>query len=179
MVPVGKIVAIVAIVSIVLCAAACGSSAITAATSTSGTRPVAAPVTVPAGWHSYTYGRATISAPADWVVATSKGCPSATAQGILALGAPKLLVNCPAGVDSVVVGPFPSGDTGATAGCPPIALHGLVAYVLPCHSGAGTNIVEYLVPALGVEAVGSGTTGENVSGTGTNTVVGQVLHTLR
>jgi hypothetical protein len=112
-------------------------------------------------------------------VATPQGCAARPAQGILVLGTPELLAHCPDNVASVVVAPFPSGDPAAMATCPPIELHGLTAYVLPCHTGDGTNIVQYLVPSLGIEAVGSGTPGEDVGGSGTNTVVGEVLHTLR
>jgi hypothetical protein len=95
------------------------------------------------------------------------------------LGAPDHLANCPVGVDSVVVGSISAGQIKAAATCPAIVLHGQRATVLPCHAGDGTNIVQYLVPGLGIVAVGNGSPGENVSGTGTNTVVGQVLHTLR
>ena len=179
--------AVVAVLAIVLLAAACGSASSSSTTTTptttsttdSSTTTTTSPVVVPAGWKSYTYGRATVSVPADWTVATSTGCPPGPAQGLLVLGAPDHLANCPVGVDSVVVGSISAGQIKAAATCPAIMLDGQRATVLPCHAGDGTNIVQYLVPGLGIVAVGNGSPGENVSGTGTNTVVGQVLHTLR
>jgi hypothetical protein len=112
-------------------------------------------------------------------VATAKGCATHSAQGILVLGAPTLLVNCPVGVNSIVVAALSPGDAQAEADCPAVRVNGLDAYVLPCESSDARGIVQYLVPALGIEAVGTGIRGENVSGPGTKTVVGQVLHTLR
>jgi hypothetical protein len=166
------VVRIGALIPVGLVASACGSP----------TAPTATPavhVTVPAGWKTYSYAGSTISVPADWAVATSEGCTVGSGQGLLVLGAPKVLRNCPVGVDSVVIASLSPGDRAATAACPSTTINGLTTYVLPCRADDGTNIVQYLVPSLAIEAVGSGTAGENVSGSGTNTVVGQVLHTLR
>ncbi len=120
-----------------------------------------------------------ISVPPTWTVVTAHGCPNHAAQGILALGAPTRLTNCPVGVANVVVAALTPGDARARAGCPAIRVNGRDAYVLPCRTAGAKDIVQYLVPALGVQAVGSGTAGQNVSGPGETTIVGRVLHTLR
>jgi hypothetical protein len=137
------------------------------------------PVAIPAGWRTYTYGKAQISVPPTWTLVTGGHCPDHNAQGILALGAPTRLTNCPVGVANVVVAALSPGDAKARAGCPAIRVDGRDAYVLPCRTAGSKDIVQYLVPALGVQAVGSGTAGQNVSGPGETTVVGRVLHTLR
>jgi hypothetical protein len=95
------------------------------------------------------------------------------------LGAPKLLANCPVGVSSIIVASMSPAAAQAVAECPAIKINGLDAHVLPCASSNARGIIQYVVPALGIEAVGTGTSGENVSGAGTNTVVGRILHTLR
>ena len=63
--------------------------------------------------------------------------------------------------------------------CPAITVNGLSVHVLPCTGSSDKGIVQYLVPSLGIEAVGAGTSGEDVTGTGTDNIVDQALHTLR
>jgi hypothetical protein len=82
-------------------------------------------------------------------------------------------------VNSVVLASLSPGDAQALKSCPVTKVNGFDVHVLPCGASHATGIVEYLVPALGVEVVGAGTIGENVSGPGTSTVVGRVLHTIR
>lgn len=153
---------------------ACGSSAATSATTT-GPRPASIPI----GWKTYAYGRAKISVPADWTLVSSKGCAAGSAPGVLALGTPRSLANCPTGADSIVVSSLPPGDAKALTLCPAITVNGLIVHVLPCAGSGDKGIVQYLVPALGIEAVGTGTSGEDVTGTGTDNVVERALRTLR
>ena len=164
-----------AVAVVALGAAACGPGASTGTT----TVPATTPVPVPSGWHSYRFARATISVPPGWVVDTDHGCGDPSATGVLALGDPTSLADCPVDADSVEVSALTPAEERAVSLCPTITVNGLAATILPCRTGKPTDIVEYLVPALGVEAVGSGTPGADVGGTGTQTVVGQVLHTLR
>ena len=107
------------------------------------------------------------------------GCTERSAPGVLALGQPKSLTNCPMGSNSIVVSSLPQGDAEAESLCPAITVNDLSVRVLPCGGTRDKGIVQYLVPALGIEAVGTGTKGEDVAGTGTGTIVGQALHTLR
>jgi hypothetical protein len=136
-------------------------------------------VSVPTGWKTFTYGKAKISVPPSWTVVTHDGCANSSAPGVLALGAPSSLANCPMGANSIVVSSLSQGDQQAISLCPTIRVNGLTVHVLPCSTSNAPGIVQYLIPALGIEAVGTGTNGEPVSGTGTDSVVGQVLHTLR
>jgi len=165
--------AVGAVVGLAVALVACGSTVAGSTTTTTGA------VVIPVGWRTYTYGRVAVSVPADWAVTTGDRCAVGAASGLLVLGPPGRLSDCPTGVASVVVAPIPAGAATETAACPSIVLHGQRATVVPCHPGAGTSIVQYLLPSLGIEAVGNGTPGEDVSGPGTGTVVGQVLHTLR
>jgi hypothetical protein len=170
---------VAAVALLALGAAACGSATTTGTTTAPATTPTPVPVPVPPGWHSYRFARATISVPPGWVVDTDHGCGDPSATGVLALGDPTSLADCPVDADSVEVSALTPAEERAVSLCPTITVNGLAASILPCHNGTPTDIVEYLVPALGVEAVGSGTPGADVSGSGTQTVVGQVLHTLR
>jgi hypothetical protein len=163
-----------ALTVITIATAACGSTATTGATTT--TPPTAS---IPIGWKTYAYGKAKISVPPSWTLVSSTGCAERSAPGVLALGPPKSLTNCPPGSNSIVVSSLPAGDAKAMSLCPAITVNGLSVHVLPCGGTRDRGIVQYLVPALGVEAVGTGTNGEDVAGTGTATVVGQALHTLR
>jgi hypothetical protein len=161
-----------AVALIALCASACGS----VTTTTTTTAPAAS---VPIGWKTYTYGKAKISVPASWTVVSSKGCTEGSAPGVLALGAPRSLADCPVGANSIVVSYLPPGDAQAMSLCPAIKVNGLSVHVLPCTHSTKRGIVQYLVPALGIEAVGTGTSGEDVARTGSDNIVGQALHTLR
>jgi hypothetical protein len=163
-----------AVALLAVSASACGS-ATTSATST--TEPPTA--SIPIGWKTYAYGRAKISVPPGWILVSSQGCADSSAPGVLALGAPRSLANCPVGGNSIVVSSLPSGDAKAMSLCPAITVNGLRVHVLPCTGHRDKGIVQYLVPALGIEAVGAGATGEDVTGTGTDSIVSQALHTLR
>jgi hypothetical protein len=162
-----------AVALIILGTAACGSTATTTATTTTPT------ASIPIGWSTYAYGRAKISVPSSWTLVSSKGCTERSAPGVLALGAPRSLANCPVGGNSIVVSSLPSGDAKAVSLCPAITVNGLNVHVLPCTGSRDHSIVQYLIPALGIEAVGTGASGEDVAGTETDNVVVQALHTLR
>jgi hypothetical protein len=163
-----------AVALIALGASACGSTTTTVATTT--TPPTAS---IPSGWKTYAYGKAKISVPPSWILVSSQGCAESSAPGVLALGAPRSLANCPVGGNSIVVSSLPSGDAKAMSLCPAITVNGLRVHVLPCTGSNPRGIVQYLVPALGIEAVGAGAAGEDVTGPGADSIVGQVLHTLR
>jgi hypothetical protein len=163
-----------AVALIALGASACSSTATTVATTT--TPPTAS---IPSGWKTYAYGTAKISVPPSWILVSSRGCAESSAPGVLALGAPRSLANCPVGGNSIVVSSLPSGDAKAMSLCPAITVNGLRVHVLPCTSSNARGIVQYLVPALGIEAVGAGAAGEDVTGPGTDGIVGQALRTLR
>jgi hypothetical protein len=136
-------------------------------------------VSIPSGWKTYVFDKAEVSVPRNWTLVSTTGCITRAAPGVLALGAPRSLANCPSGVNSIVVSSLPSGDAQALSLCPPITVNGYSVHVLPCKNDSHKGIVQYLVPALGIEAVGTGASGEDVAGTGTNSIVGRVLHTLR
>jgi hypothetical protein len=158
---------------IALGTAACGSAATSVATTTTP------PASIPIGWNTYAYGKAKISVPSSWTLDSAQGCANSEAPGVLALGAPKSLANCPVGANSIVVSSLPSGDGRAISLCPAITVNGLSVRVLPCTDSRDRGIVQYLIPALGIEAVGTGVRGEDVAGTAADNVVGQALHTLR
>ena len=88
---------------------------------------------------------------------------------------PSSLANCPMGANSIVVSSLSQGDQQAISLCPTIRVNGLTVHVLPCSTSNAPGIVQYLIPALGIEAVGTGTNGEPVSGTGTDSVVGEKI----
>jgi len=146
-------------------------------------RTTSHPVLVPLGWKTYTYGNARISVPNDWAVVRNNNCPVRSAPGTLELGsAMGLLPPCPGGVrdaNVVTLGSLPRGGLHTSSQCARIRVNGLAMLVGPCGSSNAGGIVIYWVPALGVQAVGMGTNSENVTGPGTGTVVGRVLHTLR
>jgi hypothetical protein len=167
--------AILKVAAVALASSACGSSAVT----TARTAQPRDEVTVPGGWKTYNYGKAKVSVPESWQVATHEGCTDGSAPGLLVLGVPDVLVRCPVIVNTVYLLPLSSGTRDLLAVCPPVKVNGLQVYVGPCGSRNASGLVSYSVPALGIEAVGTGTSGEDVTGTATTTVVGQVLHTLR
>lgn len=139
------------------------------------------PSSVPKGWKTYTYGKARISSTGDWAVERDSDCPIRSASGTLSLGNPKRLSQCPDGFPNANLGmlsPLSGGDHYNSL-CPPIRVNGLDMNVGRCATSDAAGIVIYWVPALGVQAVGTGTNSENVTGPGTGTVVGRVLHTLR
>jgi hypothetical protein len=151
-------------------------------TTTSAGAPPSTTAAVPHGWKTYTYGKAQVSVPSDWAVRTNYLCPGSKSTGTLYLGPPKgpPYASCPADVgetNSVTVTPLPAGAPDQSQ-CP-IKLNGLRVYVGPCSTSDAAGIVLYDIPSLGVRAEGMGGSGENVTGPGSGTVVGQVLHTLR
>jgi hypothetical protein len=149
----------------------------------SGTSPVGTPpssTVVPPGWKTYTYGNARISVPSNWVVVTDYTCPDTVAPGVLYLGPSRNPGEvCPftPSIDTVTVTPLPAG-TPDQPQCP-IQMNGLRVYLGPCSSSNPIAVVFYNIPSLGIRAEGMGTNSQNVTGSGTGTVVGQVLHTLR
>jgi hypothetical protein len=136
------------------------------------------------GWKTYVYEQVAISVPANWHVVTDYGCPEPSGPGTLFLGSSKLLgASCPAysiNVDSVtltspIAYPSPSDVAGL---CPSIRVNGLVVDVEPCSSSNTTGRISWVVPALGVAVAASAPGGASV-GTGSTTLVGRVLRTLR
>ncbi len=161
-------------------------STFSACSSNSGTatrhKPPSSLITVPRGWKTYTYGKAEISVPGDWVVHRTYPCVDRPAPGTLELGRPIVLSSCQAifrDATTVTLSPIPAGSINRSFECPPREMNGQQVYVGPCTTSNPAGIVEYLIPALGVEAVGTGDSKENVTGPGAATVVGRVLHTLR
>ncbi len=139
------------------------------------------PVSVPRGWKTYTYGKARISVPGTWAVEHEDDCPVRSAPGTLSLGIPAAPSVCAAllgAADTVRLVPL-SAPNPFVSLCPTIRVHGLSVKVGPCGSSNAAGVVIYWVPALGVQAEGTGSADENVTGPATGTVVGRVLHTLR
>ena len=137
---------------------------------------------VPAGWRTDTYGNVKISIPKGWAEQLGQGCPVPGAVGTLNLGDLKRSNSCPnpTNVNMVTLMKLPSNVfNGFGRTCPPRSLNGLRIYVGPCTSSNPAGLVYYVVPSLGIEAVGQGTSDENVTGPGSGTVVGRILHTLR
>lgn len=139
-------------------------------------------VAVPHGWKTYSDGKARISVPADWAVLTNYFCAGSTSVGMLYLGPPKgpPYASCPSDVgqgDSVTITPLPPG----TADQPPCSfkMNGLRVHYGPCTSSNAAEVVFYDIPTLGIRAEGMGSRDQNVTGPGTGTVVGRVLHTIR
>jgi hypothetical protein len=139
------------------------------------------PASIPPSWKSYTYGKARISVPSNWVVQHNSGCPVQSAAGTLNLGSPKVpFPSCPTPFrngNTVSLSPLTASDRYSSL-CSAIRVHGLRAYVGPCGTSNAAGIVIYWVPVLRVQAVGTGTESVNVTGPGMGTVVGRVLHTL-
>jgi hypothetical protein len=147
----------------------------------SATMRTSHPASVPRGWKTYTYGKAIISVPSDWAVERNHACPVRSAPGTLNLGTPKRPSECPAPeyLDANTVRLSPLLPSDLLESCPTISVNGLRVHVGPCGSSDPGGLVYYVIPSLGVQAVGTGTNNENVTGPGTGTVVGRVLHTLR
>jgi hypothetical protein len=83
------------------------------------------------------------------------------------------------GINSVTIAPLLPGSTFRQTACPPVKVNRLTVYIGPCSTSNAAGITEWSVPALEVQALGTGTASENVTGSGDGTVVGRVLHTLR
>jgi hypothetical protein len=115
----------------------------------------------------------------NWVVVTNYLCPDSRSIGTLYLG-PSKGAACSPEIrqgNSVTVTPLPAG-TADQSQCS-IRLNGLRVYFGPCTSSNAAGVIFYDIPSLGIRAEGMGRGNENVTGPGTGTVVGQVLHTLR
>jgi hypothetical protein len=172
-----RIKVVISVGIVVLLGAGCSAS-----TTSSGGPPSRSTVAIPDGWKTYTYGKAQISVPGDWAIMSNYLCAGLSSSGTLYLGPPKgpPYASCPSDSgqgDSVLVTPMPAG-TNDQSQCT-IKINGLRVYFGPCGSSNAAGIVFYDIPSLGIRAVGMGGTSENVTGPGTGTVVGQVLHTLR
>jgi len=139
-------------------------------------------VSIPHGWRSYSFERARISVPSSWAVRHNDGnCPDRSAPGTLVLGPPKRPALCSSGManaNTVSLSVLPANDPLVTS-CPKSKVNGLVVIVAPCGSSDPAGIVLYLIPALRVQAEGTGTSDEDVTGPGAGTIVGRVLHTIR
>ena len=128
-------------------------------TTTSATSTTDQPDSVPHGWKSHTYGRATISVPSDWEVEPNSSCPIQSAPGTLNLGSPRRYSGCPDGVsfaNVVDVSSLPAGEH-LTSSCIAIKVNGLRVYVGPCGSSDAPGNVFDTIPSLGVAAEGVGT----------------------
>jgi hypothetical protein len=140
-------------------------------------------VWIPAGWKSYTYGRARISVPRTWVVMNDYACPEGSPQGVLFLGPPNgAAASCPPNNgfwNSVTIESMPPvSDLTATV-CPPFRMNHLVVYVGPCGTSNPAGITLWTIPTLGIQAEGIGTPNENVTEINRGAVVDRILHTLR
>jgi hypothetical protein len=165
---------------LVVAAAMCASC--TSTTSISGTTSRSSTVAVPPGWKTYTYGKVRISVPKDWAVVTNYACPGSPSVGTLYLGAPKgpPYASCPSDAgqgDSVTITPLPAGVADQRQ-CS-FKMNGLRVHYGPCTSSNAAGVIFYDIPTLGIRAEGTGGNKENVTGPGTGTVVGRVLHTIR
>lgn len=151
-------------------------------TSTTATSTTSTSVSVPRGWKTYAFKKVRISVPSNWTVERGDRCPNHSVPGMLRLAPPvQGSQQCPAtfvNENTVSLRSLPA-RVNSTSLCPPIRINGLQVYVGPCATSDPAGIVLYSVPLLGVQAEGTGTTQENVTGQGAGTVVGRVLHTLR
>lgn len=137
---------------------------------------------IPHGWRSYSYQGARISVPNDWAVVRGGNCQNRSTPGTLYLGMPTqpwLCSSVLANANTVTLSSLPGRVDPFLDSCPRIQVHDLNVMVGPCTSSNAAGIVLYLIPALRLEAEGTGTSGENVTGPGADTIVGRVLHTLR
>lgn len=173
-----RVKVVISVGIVVLLAAACSAS-----TTSSEGPPPRSTVAIPDGWKTYTYGKAQISVPSDWAVMSHYLCAGLSPSGgALFLGPPKGGPDCtapPGEGDSVAVTTIPTG-TADQSQCT-IKINGLRVYFGPCGSSNAAGIVFYDIPSLGIRAEGMAgrAENENVTGPGTGTVVGRVLHTLR
>jgi hypothetical protein len=140
---------------------------------------------IPKGWKTYTYRSAVISVPRSWVVRHANySCGDTTLPGsgtlfLLPPATSDVCVRSAFNTDSVSLSRLPTGDTYIQPSCPPVTVNRLTTYIGPCTSSNAAGITVWSVPALGIEAIGTGTASENVTGGGKGTIVGRVLHTLR
>jgi hypothetical protein len=170
----------IALVSLVVAAAVCASC--TSKTVKSGNTSPRKTTTLPHGWKTYTYEQARISIPRDWAVVTNYLCAGLSSVGTLYLGLPKgpPYASCPSDHgqgESVTITPLPAG-TADQSQCS-FKMNGLRVHFGPCTSSNAAGVIFYDIPALGIRAEGRGRSNQNVTGPGTRTVVGQVLHTIR
>lgn len=133
-----------------------------------GTTPTSSPtitIAVPHGWKTYSFEKAAISVPADWVVLHNNNCPDVGAPGTLLLGYPKVPFPCtytPASTARVAVTSFPMGNE-VLAGRSRVHVNGV-----PVEIGFGSPVaLQWNAPTLGVGIIASGT------------LANRILHTLR
>jgi hypothetical protein len=169
-----------ALISLVVVAAT-GASC-TSAAAGSGNTSLKEAVAIPHGWKTYAYEQARISIPRDWTVATHYLCAGSRSVGTLYLGPPKgpPYASCPSDVgqgESVTITPLPAARADQSQ-CS-FKMNRLRVYFGPCTSSNAAGVIVYDIPALGIRAEGMGSGNQNVTGPGTGTVVGQILHTIR
>jgi hypothetical protein len=109
-------------------------------------------------------------------------CAGSTSVGMLYLGPPKgpPYASCPSDGgqgDSVTITSLPA-DAIDEPQCS-FTMNGLRVRFGPCTSSNAAGAIVYDIPALGIRAEGMGARNQNVTGPGTGTVVGRVLHTIR
>jgi hypothetical protein len=175
--PIGRWpLALLAICAMVLICSTAGATVASTRTHTAST---------PRGWKTYTYGKTAISVPKTWVVRhAGYGCddnsvPVSGTLFLLSQSSGDVCVRSNSNINSVTISPLLPGGIYRQTACPPIKLNRLTIYIGPCSSSNAAGITVWSVPALGVQALGTGTASENVTGNGNGTVVGRVLHTLR
>jgi hypothetical protein len=142
-------------------------------------------VSIQRGWKTYTFGKAAISVPRTWAVrhrgysCVKRIAPVAGTLFLLSQSSSDLCVRSNVNSNSVTISPLPAGNTYRQPLCPPVKVNRLTTYIGPCSSSNAAGITVWSVPALGVQALGTGTASENVTGRGNGTIVGRILHTLR
>ena len=112
------------------------------------------------------------------------GCPHRSSSGTLVLGLPASTTAnlCVSGwtinANTVTLSALPTRQL-FNQNCPKMEVNGLSVTVVPCTSSNVGGVVIYVIPALGVQAEGTGTSDENVTGPGSGTIIGRILHTIR
>ena len=139
--------------SLLLVASVCAGCS---TTSSVGTPPIST-VAVPSGWKTYTYGKAKISVPGDWVVKYDTDCPNAAPTGALLLGSSTAPGSClpfqiPNGVVRVDRLGAKASAWSVPAGQKPVSVNGIPVYV-----GYGSpSTIQWTVPSLDVQVTGAG-----------------------
>ena len=84
---------VLVLLAMLVCTQAVAESATAATVNKPSPRPV---VSIPTGWKTYTYGKASISVPRSWAVKRNQICPNTSAPGSLMLGFSKAGYDCTA-----------------------------------------------------------------------------------
>jgi hypothetical protein len=115
-------------------------------------------VSIPEGWHSYSYRGVMISVPMRWAVKHNTNCPNTSAPGALLLGYPRTLEFC---ADyqytndyvAVYASPVATTATGES-----IKVNGLTVDV-----GFGSSAqLEWNIPSLGLQVTAGGSQGKRI-----------------